>query len=503
MTATTVSKCSLENPSLCRIHGDKQKIKFQKRAENNLSSAKERLENAGDNMDAFMDARYALEHAELQYYSTLNGEIELRKEIENTAWPNNEVLQEKLKAALEVRAELEKQDEEAYTYTFPASKLDDALHRIDKANKKLERAGIKEKFTIDPEFYFEEGKDGEVFSMVKITLNHPPLSVEGWDFVAAVDEAGDKDNLVTRVLPGQELQGYRPESMVCDHCGRNRFRKATYLLRNETGEYKQVGSSCLESFLGVKPKALWTLEYDLEETSRIDDGTRISGGADSFVPLETTVAIALAVSNNGKEYTSSTNAMNFGTDSTASLVKIELFGAKPTKIDYTPYLEQAKTVIKDTKFEGDNDYVTNMRAIMSGEKLKSKHIGYATSVVSAYRRQVDGEATRAAKPANAVGYLGAKGEKIKDIDATITFVDYWDNDYTGGKDTMIIMRTPDNKEIKWKASGYKEYEAGNKVRISSATIKDQAVYRENEQTIILRTKMEIIPNDENKDNTTE
>lgn len=504
-TLTPISKCTVENPDLCRIHGNKQKIKFEKKAVSNLAWAKTNLEKAENkSVDDYMYAKEIYEHAELEYYSTLTGEKELQDQIAAAQWPENEILEEKLKAANKLRLEIEAKDAEAYTYTFPESKLEDALHRIEKANRKLERAGIKERFTADTEYFTEEGENGEKFSMVKLQLNHPPLSVDGWDFVAAVDEA--ENGLVTRVMPGQELGGYKPESMICDHCGRKRFRKATYLIRNEQGEYKQVGSSCLEPFLGMSPKGLWALEFDMEENNRLDDGRRVSGGVDSVVPLQDTVAIALAVSDNGKSFKSKAYAQETFSDSTSDMVRNELFGLKKDKkkLDYSEYMDKAAEVIQNTKFEGDNDYVTNMRTILDAENVKAKHIGYAVSVVSAYNRQHEDIAAKKAKIDNAPsGFLGEVGEKFTNKTATVKIIKHDENPYSynGEKVSWIVLRTDDNKEVVWSASKYLDFEPGDKVNIAKGKVKNHKTYNGNDQTSINYAKIELISREDDAEST--
>ncbi|CAM5334799.1 hypothetical protein SSTU70S_04926 [Stutzerimonas stutzeri] len=46
------------------------------------------------------------------------------------------------------------------------------------------------------------------------------------------------------------------EPLCCEHCNTKRNRKDGFLLRdNENGDYKQVGSTCLEDFTGINPAA--------------------------------------------------------------------------------------------------------------------------------------------------------------------------------------------------------------------------------------------------------
>lgn len=497
-TTSPISKCTLENPEICRIHGNQRKIKFERQAEAELKKQQISVEAAQEmnNMDLYINAKHMLDWAELKYYATTKGEAELREKISEAIWPDKEALEEKLEAALQERERIEAKDLDDNTYEFPESKLPEAIKRIDKANRKLERSGVEGRFTYTTEEFTEIGEDGMEYYMTRLIIQQPPLNIAGYDFVAAVDVA--ESGILTRVLPGQSLSGYKPNEMVCDHCGRRRFRKATYLLKDaETGEYKQVGSSCLESFLGVKPHGLWSLNYDMEDVEKLDTGKRST--TDVAVPLINTVAIALAVSDNGRAFKSRARAQDYGTESTADEVKNQLFGVKVEKVDYDEYLEKAKTIIEETKFDGDSDYETNMRSILTAEKVRSKHIGFAASVVSAYNRQQERE-IKTTLPINqpALGFIGVEKDKLKDITLTVKKAISLENNYGyhESTDTLLIMRTEDNKEVVWKASGYKDFNPGDKVNMKSGTVKGQDHKYGSDQTLVTRAKLELIE-DEN------
>lgn len=444
-----------------------------------------------------MEAKEMLDKAELEYDATAAGEEILRDEITKAHWPYKEVLENRLENALKLRAEMELEDGEEGTYTFPASKFGDAVNRIDKANRKLARAGIEERFTYTTEGFIEEDEDGNKFQMIKMDISHPKLNVAGWDFVAAVDKAPD-GSLITRVLPGQELGGHKPDSQKCDHCDSNRRRKATYMLRDENGEYKQVGSTCLESFLGVQPKGLWALSYDLEETERIGRD-RNYGGPDTVLSLEETVAYGLAVSDGGNKYVSAAYAQDTERNSTAQEVRNQFFSRtlkNEERVDPTPYIDQARQIIAETSFDDSSDYGSNMKTILSSEWVGAKQLGMAVSVIAAHNRTQNQAKWAAEKLAKAsapksVGFLGKKSEKIGQFSASIKRVDTYPGSYgyNAKPTTRFIMEGPDGKLVKWSTSKDVDFREGDVVTFAHATVKDHDHFNGDDQTVIKLPKI--------------
>jgi len=497
---TTTTACQARNPEFCRYHGSSRRGGFERSTLNHVTRLRTKYENA-TNFDAKFALEQELRDAEVDYAATVQGEEELRTRIENATSLEREQLESTLAEGLTLRARMEAEEEDGIT-SFPASKLDEAIKRVERANRKLERAGIDERFTYTVEDYMETDENGDRYSMVRFGISHPTISENGWSFVAAVDKVSDEGDVVTRVLPGQDLDGYRPEHFECEHCGSNRRRKATYLVRHENGEMKQVGSNCLEPFLGVKPKALWALSYDMEENGNlIDRGARERGGADSLTPTVEVVAAALAVSNEGENYISSSNAYNNGGVSTSGMVRQFFFGTRTNTetIDHTPYLARAQEIIQNTTFDGEGDYANNMRTLLHQEYVNPRHFGYVTSVVAAEgraRRQAEREAARASR-IRSVGFIAPKGEKFVGTPVKIKKIVPFTSEYgyssTSGR--MIIMTTPEGHDIKWSTTGSDEaiwaVKEGQNVILDRATVKEHEHYNGDDQTVVKNAKISI------------
>src|SRR5690242_5010675 len=70
-------------------------------------------------------------------------------------------------------------------YTLLASLIPTAEARIEKANRRLERAGIEDRFGYEVgEHYVVQGEDGHNRFVRDLTLSHPSISYDGWEFVA-------------------------------------------------------------------------------------------------------------------------------------------------------------------------------------------------------------------------------------------------------------------------------------------------------------------------------
>lgn len=397
-------------------------------------------------------------------------------------------------------------------HDFAANLLPEAVAKIDAANKKLARAGIEDRFTYEVEEYLhtyttrEHGYEETITEKrCKVTLNEPELSYGGWHFVAALDhtDAG----VIARTAPGQSLDGWRPDHQECDHCGKNRRRNATYVVADEDGNRKQIGSDCLEPFLGVKPKGLWALGYDLE--ADLKEGHDDFFGRGSYgttdVDARELIATALAVSDGGRAYVSRARAEEWGKNATSSLVTGAIFGRAANKKDAEErariaelahqYLEDGTAdavLAAGQNIQGDDDYPTNLRTVLAADFIDMKHAGIAVSAVAVWRRQQEKAVAQQQRAAIPKGFIAPIKGKIAGVKATVAHVSYVDNpyDYYGGVNTLVIFQTEDGHHVKWFASGRHELEVGQKGSFTGGTVKAHKEYQGVDQTVVTRVKFQ-------------
>lgn len=85
---------------------------------------------------------------------------------------------------------------------------------------------------------------------------------DGWRLVADLEqrtdkETGERSNIV-RTARGEECpEQYRDAPEQCLHCGTSRMRNRTFVIAHEDGRTTQVGSTCLDEYLGRGALQSW------------------------------------------------------------------------------------------------------------------------------------------------------------------------------------------------------------------------------------------------------
>lgn len=410
--------------------------------------------------------------------------------------------------------------------TWSAARIE---HKVELANRRLEREGIAERFVLerdDEQVSYRRPTGDEVdrygyvpwqqyeFQYSKLTLNRPSISHEGWRFDAALDRVPGTDEFMMRSVPGRDFGGWRPEPGRCDHCGKYRDRNTTYLVTNEeTGETLQVGASCMEVFLGVRPKGLWSLTAALEPD---DDCEAPPISAREVADNRELIAKALVASDMGKRYVSKSRALEWGSVSTADRIEA-LFGSttyrrltaedqlerKQAQEQLTEVLESG--VVDDVMTAArevgpDSDYGRNLNTALDAGFSTEKMAGTVISAVSAYGRKnreaaqakVREERLAAATP----GFAAPVKTRMRDVPVTVT------NVFEGTRTAyswphrdepfqIITMRDTDGHEIVWKTSAIQPVAAGDEVTMTG-TVKAHSEFRGVDQTVVSRAKIDTV-----------
>jgi len=377
-------------------------------------------------------------------------------------------------------------------YDMPKARLGEAVKRIDRANRRLERAGIEERFTYETEEYIHQ-EDGDPIGIpaVRLTLSHPVISVVGWKFRTAHEETADG-----------HIVNYGPDKvdeLRCDHCGHNRRRGKVYTVTNSDGETKVVGSNCLAAFLGVRPEGLWTLTFDMESLGKDGEEDDSWGAAartgDVVLPAVDLIGAALAASRDGEQFVPKSRA-TLKEPSTAFLVERDLrelvaAGEQPER------REQAEKILTwvNTQPEGESDYIDNLRSILAGKErwVSRKHFGLGVSAISAYRNALertvrDRERKAEHESLYQPGHVGNVGERFRDRPMTVMVADIMDGGDYGPRTRVVLRDDETGRQVIWWASGSRPWEVGDKVQVT-ATVKDHGAYRDMDQTVVSRAML--------------
>lgn len=240
--------------------------------------------------------------------------------------------------------------------------------------------------------------------MVEVFVAMPEMKLSGWEFVSRIDHSQESGNII-RSYPGRETpERYRNAGSYCEHCNVMRRRRDTYIVCNEeTGEYKQVGSSCLKDFLGHGDAEHWanfanfftefrniTSELDNEglQDHRVVDALMYAAGA------------AQTVMDSG-EYVSKKMVMDGSRQtSTADL-------ALSVRQYTNDAVELAQRAIADIlKRDDDSEFVYNAQIVAKSSTLELRQLGFMAAIVGMKYR----EETKLSSVKNE--FYGNVGDKI-------------------------------------------------------------------------------------------
>jgi hypothetical protein len=402
------------------------------------------------------------------------------------------------------------------TATTPADQLDEhpgvvlspaelALTRekIAKINARAEKRGFTGRFEITAERFERTTRNElgfditEVLYRAKITGETPKYN--DWTFLARVDRVADSFTIAT--APGVE---YVDRDLVraghCDHCGIDRDRNNTYLVRHTDGTIKNVGSTCIKDFLGWTGNFAFISEEDVER-----DCFGVSGTGERTYTVETVLAAAHAAT---RAFGWVPSSAAYG-QPTSAVVRLLIGAVRPTRRDIEAlaparaYIDEAKeraAIVKawvlSEEFSGRSTYVDNLKVAVAAEEIGWKLIGIVASAPQAYTRHLESAAERAAREAQwaaekaaretaqaASVFLGKPKDKIV-VKGTLAAIKYIEGDY--GTTVLYTVLTAEGNLVKWFASS--EY-FGDKEGVEvhfRGTVKDLDEFKGTKATVVTR-----------------
>lgn len=326
--------------------------------------------------------------------------------------------------------------------------------------------------------------------VTKVTGTAP--SYGGWTFLARIDREGD--SFVIATAPGVDhVERDLVKPGECDHCGYNRNRNNTYLVRNdETGQTLNVGSTCIKDFLGWSGSVVF---FDTRDSSLEPE----MGGV--YYAPEYSVDTVLAIAYAAIRAHGWVPASSYDGRPTRSFVDMALLRSRLTDreqaevnalrayaAEATEKVAEIKGFLLSDEFSGTSTYVENLKVLLAQDYVSSKQFGILASAPQAWIRHNEAQAERKAQAAKTAEseYIGQVGDKKVVVEGTIEAIRYIDGAY--GTTTLYTILTKDGNLVKWFSSnGALGDDEGVAVKIQG-TIKDHEEYRGVKSTVLTRCK---------------
>ena len=346
-----------------------------------------------------------------------------------------------------------------------------------------------------------------VFHVVE--CDAPIVRIDGWTFVATLDHHAAAN--VIRSVPGLSCvipESYRTAPPDCDHCRINRRRNDTFLLQNEsTGEWKQIGRTCIRDFIGYDVASMVALaecvasvgaalDGELDEDSGYGSGS--VGGA--YIHSKTYLAnVSACIRAYG--WVSKKDAVE-GKSATATDALQNMFRKASVAVALIESdFESATNAIAWARaLPGRSDFEHNMWVVSGLEMIEARSAGILAYFIPGMLRATE-KAFAAATKKESLGltssqHVGAIGDKLRNIPARL----YGYNAIDGRYGTTVIYKfiCDSGNVFNWFSSGGIEglgaHSATNQQRVILAgTVKNHNEYRDEKQTILTRCKVQFVP----------
>lgn len=296
------------------------------------------------------------------------------------------------------------------TYEIPSDNLHAFVTRIENLNSRARKLGLEPITFEEVGDRLIEQADGSVYKVIEIELQGERPKLKGWSFAARIEhdvyDEADGKNIIAKSPFCDDIDAipeeYRTIDPKCDHCQLKRYRKDTYLLVNEKGEWMQVGSTCLKDFTGHKdPHAIasWLELADAlkRDLSAPDDMLTGSLGGSKYLDTLTFLAVVSAVIDEHGWVSKGNANRTAGLWPTADVALDVIFDMKDgKKVEIEIADEHEETAREALEWCQDvlgtrsnlNDFEYNLVTLCSREMFDySKYAGFIAALISVWQRE--------------------------------------------------------------------------------------------------------------------
>ena len=306
---------------------------------------------------------------------------------------------------------------------------------------------------------------------------------EGYTVVAKIEHL-EGGNIVYTIDKDQEPKlRWSTIKPRCEHCGGNHGQKTTFIVRNDDGDEKQVGRTCLMDYCGIDPQRIGLLNQ-LEDMFLDLDVERydfVAHPAPNAYETMTSLALALRLQKQFG-YTPSSEGTN---SNKAKLQKLVREGERPTEREYAEAEEIAKVILSLDRADAFQYSLDNAWMLLRSGYCKFSHFGYIAYAPLAYERYEEAMKRKQKYEQERVyeqeksGYVGSVGQRLNIDVSDMKLLTSWEGEF--GYTYLYKFTDATGNVLVWYAS--KTMENARRIR---ATIKAHTEYNGVKQTIVTR-----------------
>lgn len=301
------------------------------------------------------------------------------------------------------------------TFMIPEWRLPELKAKIEKLNRRARKLGVPEVSIVEGERVVEDHPEleGVKIAYITTTIEGPAPVLNGYTFCATLEHVDGEVMLRTSpAFEGDLPKHFRTaDPYNCDHCHTRRVRHETFVVKHESGDFKQIGRNCLVDFLGGKTAQAFAaaaeillLAHDAAAGEESMGGS--FGGGGNTINIEYFLSLtALNIRKNG--WLSRKVARDMGRDGTATADQVlgimfcrdpmtrkqyERDGVAPSCITEedrklaADALNWARTEFSNKPVDDRNDFEHNMAVATKNDDFPNKAAGVVAYVVAGFQK---------------------------------------------------------------------------------------------------------------------
>lgn len=400
-------------------------------------------------------------------------------------------------------------------YSIYEGHMTDLMKKVNRIKNKCMKYGCDFHFAeVGEEFKEVKDLEGEIHTcrFVLVEVEGTAL-INDWLFVASVEHT-EKGNIFGKAMTEVEIpERYRNSQSVCEHCNSKRTRSATFIVMNTvTGEFKQVGKSCLMDFTNGLSATTATWFASLKNVFEEAEEMPVSGGYSERY-FDTTEVLSYAAetirkfgyaksedSNSTKERTMDFLMVNKGMTRWMPEDEINRIKRDMKKVNFNPDSVEAKEMVDSTlewisNQEAHNDYMHNLKTVCSLNYNPWNRIGMLVSLFPTFNRELEIQArkaeaeAKAKKEAQVSNHVGSVGARIQINVQSVKCLTSWENTFGYYPTTTYLYKIVDQEGnvFTWKTSNFIDEE--NLPKTIKGTVKEHSEFRGVKQTVLTRCKV--------------
>ena len=320
--------------------------------------------------------------------------------------------------------------------------------------------------------------------------------VSGWEFAASVERTPDNKNIFHGRKDIEIPERYYDAEPICEHCWTKRNRSRMYIVHNkDTGEFAQVGSSCLKDFthgMSAEVAAQYVSLFDtLIEGQAPMMGCRMEHYLDveEFLQYaaETVHYFGYVKTDSEDDIPTAARALMYyeadrGEGMCQKDARQEMFdlGFNPDRQDVMDKVAAARRWI--TSQPEYSEYIHNLKTACSQEYASYKNAGILASLFPTYHKAIKRQQGDPFEKGRNSNHVGKVGERITICARYIKCMTVWPGEY--GARRLYKIMDDDGDIYIWKTG--KTLKEGDVQLRMVATVKGHDVFQDVKQTEVTR-----------------